>query len=231
MEVSIKEPPPLTISRFAGIPHDPGPAESGGGNLRRNYAGRPALRRSSGGITWRQGGIPLELMQFKSYTWPYNPVKIRNHPGPGPAPVRPGALAPSSATGARPGPKSRGGGVFRGKLQAQFESLRKVFLTEGSGKLIVPSFTPVYAYFESLKVLGKAPSHPALRLLLCGGHGAEDLRQEQPFHGRGALMRAALALHGGGQAHPPPADLRLLSGRGPFCPCRRLGPHRLRPDL
>ena len=102
----------------------------------------------------------MELMQFKSYTWPYNPVKIEITLGRDLRTRQARGFGTIISDWGQTGAKIQGEGEFFGEnCRAQFESLRKVFLTEGSGKLIVPSFTPVYAYFESLKVLGEGPLH------------------------------------------------------------------------
>ncbi|MBC8570531.1 hypothetical protein [Zongyangia hominis] len=102
----------------------------------------------------------MELMQFKSYVWPYNPQRVEITLG---RDLRTrqargfGTLV--SDWGQTPARVEGEGEFFGSDCKEQFERLRRIFDEEGSGKLLLPSFRPVYAYFESLKLLGEGPLH------------------------------------------------------------------------
>lgn len=124
----------------------------------------------------------MELMQFKSYVWPYNPQRIEITLGRDLRTRQARGFGTLISDWGQTAARIEGEGEFFGaECREQFESLRRVFTEEGSGKLIIPSFRPVYAYFESLKLLGEGP----MRTLRYGFVFSEDM--ERKISGGGAF--------------------------------------------
>lgn len=98
----------------------------------------------------------MQLMQFKTHTWPYNPVRISlSYDRDLRLRQAMGAGALFSDFGRTPIVIEGEGELFGPQRAAQFERLRRIYLDEGSGKLILPSFSPVYAYFKELSLVGE----------------------------------------------------------------------------